>query len=68
LQRAAFGRKSDNAASRFPYLELCVMLDELVNGVIIGQAGAEQQLENNKQSYATDIVNSAAFIAGFLQL
>jgi hypothetical protein len=34
-------------------------------GVIVGQPGADQQLETNKQSYATSIVNSSAFTSRF---
>jgi len=33
--------------------------------VIVGEAGAEQQLEANKQAYATDIVNSSSFTGLF---
>jgi hypothetical protein len=65
LQRVAFGRKSDTAASRFSYLEFARDARRVGEGVIIGQAGAEQQLENNKQSYATSVGTSAAFVARF---
>ena len=65
LQRAAFGRKSDTAVTRLPYLEFVRDARRVSNGVIIGQAGAEQQLESNKQAYATDIVNSSAFVSRF---
>jgi hypothetical protein len=65
LQRAAFGHKSDTAALRIPYLEFMRDARRVGEGVIIGQSGAEQQLENNKQSYANDIVNSTAFVARF---
>jgi len=65
MQRAAFGHKSDTAASRFAYLELVRDGRRVGQDVVIGQAGADQQLENNKQAYATDIVNSAAFLARF---
>ena len=34
-------------------------------GVIIRQPGGDQQLESNKQAYATEIVNSAAFVSRF---
>src|SRR6185369_11417789 len=64
-QRVAFGRKSDTAASRFTYLEFVRDARRVGNGVIIGQPGAEQQLENNKQAYATDIVSNSNFIARF---
>ena len=65
LQRAAFARKSNSPATRFPYLEFIRDARRVGNGVIIGKAGAEQQLENNKQAYATDIVTSSAFISRF---
>ncbi|HMH45788.1 MAG TPA: hypothetical protein VK557_20030 [Pyrinomonadaceae bacterium] len=38
---------------------------QLGDGVIVGQAGYEAKLEQNKQNYATQIVTSAAFIARF---
>ncbi len=65
LQRVSFGRKSDTAATRFPYLEFIRDSRRVGEGVIVGQAGADQQLETNKQAYTTDIVNSSAFIARF---
>jgi hypothetical protein len=65
LQRTAFGRKSDTAATRFPYLEFIRDSRRVGEGVIVGQVGADQQLETNKQAYATDIVNSSAFITRF---
>jgi hypothetical protein len=65
LQRVAFGRKSDTAALRFPYLEFVRDSRRVGDGVIVGQSGADQQLENNKQAYATDVVNSAAFVSRF---
>jgi hypothetical protein len=65
LQRAAFGRKSETAVLRFPYLEFMRDARRVGEGVIVGQAGAEQQLENNKKAYTTDVVSSAAFIARF---
>jgi hypothetical protein len=65
LQRVAFGRRSDTAATRFSYLEFVKDGRRVGDGVIVGQAGAEQRLETNKQAYATDVVNSAAFITRF---
>ncbi|MCM3873439.1 MAG: DUF4214 domain-containing protein [Pyrinomonadaceae bacterium] len=64
-QRVAFGRKSDTAASRFMYQEFIRDARQVGTGVIIGQPGAEAQLETNKQAYATAIVTSAAFITRF---
>ena len=65
LQRAAFARKSNSPATRFPYLEFIRDARRVGTGVIIGQTGAEQLLENNKQAYATDIVTSSAFTSRF---
>lgn len=65
LQRAAFGRKSDTAGTRFSYLEFVRDARRVGEGVVVGQPGADQQLENNKQAYATSIVSSTAFIARF---
>jgi hypothetical protein len=65
LQRVAFARQSDTAASRFSYLEFVRDARRVGEGVVVGQAGADQQLETNKQAYATAIVNSSAFIARF---
>ena len=65
MQRVAFGRRSDTAASRFPYLEFVRDARRVGDGVIVGQPGAEQQLESNKQSYATEIATSATFISRF---
>ena len=64
-QRAAFGRKSDTAALRFMYQEFIRDARKVGAGVVIGEPGAEAQLEANKQAYAMEIVTSAAFIARF---
>ena len=64
-QRAAFGRKSDTAGSRFMYQEFVRDARQVGKDVIIGQPGADARLEANKQAYATALVNSAAFIARF---
>jgi Calx-beta domain len=65
MQRVAFGRRSDTAASRFPYLEFVRDAQRVGDGVIVGEPGAEQQLEINKQSYAMDVATSTAFISRF---
>lgn len=64
-QRAAFGRKSDTAASRFRYQEFTVGARQVGAGVVVGQSEFEQTLEGNKQAYATQVATSAAFIARF---
>ncbi len=65
LQRAAFGKRSDTATTRMIYQDLARDTRQLGDGVIVGQAGADAKLEQNKQAYATQVVTSAAFIARF---
>ena len=62
-QRVAFGKQSANAATRYPYFSFLKDSQQVGQGVIIGNPGATALLEANKQAYATNIVNSAAFIA-----
>jgi photosystem II stability/assembly factor-like uncharacterized protein len=64
-QRAAFGRKSDTAATRYVYLPFLNDAQQVGAGVVVGQPGAEALLEANKQAYATQIVTSAAFITAY---
>jgi hypothetical protein len=64
-QRVAFGRQSADAASRVPYLQFMRDTRQIGAGVVIGQAGADATLEQNKQAYAQQIVSSAAFLARF---
>jgi hypothetical protein len=63
--RAAFARKSVEPATRLTYLELMRAQSQLADGVIIGQPGDLATLEANKQAYALEVVNSAAFIARY---
>jgi hypothetical protein len=65
LQRAAFGKRSDSASTRMTYQDLVRDTRQLGEGVIVGEPGAAAQLEQNKQNYAQQVVNSAAFIAHF---
>jgi len=64
-QRVAFGRQSSDATLRVPYLQFMRDSRQVGAGVIIGQPGADTLLEQNKQAYALQIVNSAAFLARF---
>ncbi len=64
-QRVAFGSKSDTASSRITYQLFIRDAQQVGSGVVIGQSGADQQLEQNKQAYAQQIVTSAAFEARF---
>jgi hypothetical protein len=65
LQRTAFGKRSDTAATRMTYEELVGDARQLGEGVIVGQPGADTKLAQNKQAYATQVVTSAAFIDRF---
>lgn len=65
IQRAAFGRRSDTAATRYTYLPFLKDAQQVGNGVVIGQPGAAALLEANKQAYATQIVTSAAFASAY---
>ncbi len=64
-QRAAFGRQSNNASLRVPYLQFMRDARQVGNGVIVGQSGFQTVLEANKQAYAEQIVNSPAFIIAY---
>ncbi len=65
LQRTAFGKRSDMAATRMAYQDLVRDTRQLGEGVIVGQAGADARIEQNKQAYATQVVTSAQFVARF---
>jgi hypothetical protein len=64
-QRVAFGRLSADPASRVPYLQFMRDTRQVGAGVVVGQAGYEAKLEANKQTYAQQVVASAAFLARF---
>ena len=64
-QRAAFGKKSADPATRYTYFAFLKDSQQVSQGVIIGQPGANALLEANKQAYATQVVTSAPFIAAY---
>ena len=64
-QRVAFGRQSNDQFTRVPYLQFMRDTRQLARGVIIGQPGAEAQLEANKQFYAEQVVLTPEFTARF---
>ena len=64
IQRAAFGRKS-REGSRITLVQFAPDASAVGSGVVVGQTGWQQQLETNKQNYATQIVSSADFAARF---
>ena len=65
VQRVAFGKRSDIAASRITYNQFIRDARTLGDGVIVLQPGYEQKLEQKKQTYAEQIVGSAAFISKY---
>ncbi len=65
LQRAAFGRKSDNASTRVTYRQFVKDAQQVGQGVVVGQTGYEQLLAQNKQAYAEQTVASAEFVARY---
>jgi hypothetical protein len=62
LQRLAFGKKSNEATTRTPYLQFWRDARQVGLGVVVGQPGYLTILEDNKQAYATQVVSSAAFV------
>ena len=65
IQRVAFGHKSDTAAARVTYNQFIKDAGQVGNGVIVGQPGADAILEQNKQTYAQQIVDSTDFATRF---
>jgi cytochrome c peroxidase len=64
IQRAAFGKKS-REASHMSFAEFVPDAAEVGAGLVVGQTGWQQVLDQNKQNYAAKIVATAAFIARF---
>ncbi|HEU5240085.1 MAG TPA: DUF4214 domain-containing protein, partial [Pyrinomonadaceae bacterium] len=64
-QRVAFGHQSNDPSLRIPYLQFMRDSRQVGAGVIIGQPNALTLLEQNKQAYALQIVNSPAFATRF---
>jgi hypothetical protein len=61
VQRAAFGKKSADAATRIKYLQYIRDARFLGDGVVLGQPGWDATLEVNKQAYINQVVTSSAF-------
>jgi cytochrome c peroxidase len=64
VQRAAFGRKSSEA-SRITFAQFVPDAAAVGAGVIVGQTGWQEQLTQNKQAYAAQVVSSPSFVARF---
>ncbi len=67
LQRVAFGRRSNDAATRMTFDETTDAQRQLGQNVVVGQPGYQQALEANKDAYAAQIAGSPAFNARFPQ-
>jgi len=65
LQRAAFGRKSKDPATRMTYQEVLNAASQLGQGVVVLAAGWEQALEANKQAYAEQVVTGSDFVSRY---
>jgi subtilisin family serine protease len=65
LQRAAFGRVSNNASSRITYAQFTADAQAVGNGFVDGQAGADQVLDQNKTAYAQKVAASPLFVAKY---
>jgi len=61
VQRAAFGRKSDDPTTRITYPQFIRDSRSVGEGVVVGQLGWDAKLETNKQAYVNQIVSSSAF-------
>jgi hypothetical protein len=65
VQRAVFGRQSNDPFERYPYLQFMRDSRTLGDGVIVGQPGFDTLLDQNKQAYVEQIVASSDFSARF---
>jgi hypothetical protein len=60
-RRAAFGQRSADAASRVALEEFIRDARQLGDGVVVGEVGWQQRLEQNKQAYLERLVNDFEF-------
>ena len=67
VQRVAFGRRSNESATRMTFDELTADQRSIGQGVVVGRDGYEQVLDGNKNAYASQVAGSAAFNARFPQ-
>jgi hypothetical protein len=61
VQRAAFARKSSDAASRVTYRQFIHDARLVGEGVVVGQTGFDAKLEANKQTYINQVATSGDF-------
>ena len=67
VQRVAHGRRSNDPATRMTYDEVVRDQGQIGQGVVVNQPGYEQQLNGNKNLYASQVANTSAFNARFPQ-
>jgi hypothetical protein len=67
VQRAAFGRRSDNSQTRMTFGEVIAAQQQIGRGVVVGQAGYQQVLDANKNAYAVAVAADPNFAARFPQ-
>jgi choice-of-anchor B domain-containing protein len=67
VQRVAFGRRSNDPATRMTFDELTADQRSIGQGVVVGRVGYEQQLNGNKNVYASRVQSSTAFDNRFPQ-
>jgi len=67
VQRVAFGRRSNDPATRMTFDELTADQRAIGQGVVVGQPGSAQLLDGNKTAYASQVANSTAFNNRFPQ-
>jgi hypothetical protein len=65
IQRAAFGKVSNDAAKRISFQQFLNDARAVGNGVIVGQPNAQQQLDQNKTAYARAVVSSSDFASRY---
>jgi hypothetical protein len=65
VQRAAFGKKSVDAATRISYAQFIRDARFVGEGVVVGQTGWDSRLETNKQAYISQMVASAPFTTAY---
>jgi hypothetical protein len=64
-RNVAFGRRSDDPATRVRYRDFIREARQVGEGVVSGEAGFEQKLAQNKQAYAEQVVTEAAYVQRF---
>jgi choice-of-anchor B domain-containing protein len=67
VQRVAYGRRSNDPATRMTFEELTAAQHSIGQDVVVGQAGYEAKLDSNKTLYASTVQGNIAFNNRFPQ-